>query len=287
MLLDGHIHIFNENVNKEKFYTALREGKVDGGTVISLAPNVLKWNDKSFSTRERLDNVLSVCESNDNLFPFFWINPLENDAVDQVKEAVKSGIRGFKVICSVHYPGDPTALKVYQEIANLEKPILFHSGILWDGLNSSSYNKPSQFESLLNVNGLKFTLAHVSWPWYDECIAVYGKFLNAYTWRKDLSVEMFIDIAPGTPPIYREEVLKKLYCIGYDINNNLIFGTDSSVGDYNLKWLKDWLERDKTILTDLGVYDKVNELLYAKNLLRFIGETNEVHSKKPPITGEE
>ena len=58
-------------------------------------------------------------------------------------------------------------MKVYNEIAKHEKPVLFHSGILWDGLNSSSTTSP-RFEALLEVNGLKFALAHVSWPWHDE-----------------------------------------------------------------------------------------------------------------------
>lgn len=75
---------------------------------------------------------------------------------------------------------------------------------------SSQYNRPSEFEPLLEINGLKFSLAHISWPWCDELIAVYGKFLNAYAGNPDHSVEMFIDITPGTPPIYRQEVLTKL-----------------------------------------------------------------------------
>lgn len=287
MILDGHIHIFDENMDRDNFYGKLKEGKVAGGTVISLAPEALNWNKKEYSSRERLDNVLWFCEKNSMLFPFYWINPLEKDAVDQVKEAVACGIKGFKVICSSHHPGDPVAMKVYEEISRNQKPVLFHSGILWDGLNSSNYNKPSQFEALLNVNGLKFTLAHVSWPWYDECIAVYGKFLNAFTWRKDLSVEMFIDIAPGTPPLYRREVLKKLYCIGYDIENNVIFGTDSNVNDYNLRWLQDWMERDQAIFTELELDQSTLDALYGNNLLRFIGLSDHQPAKKPLVTGVE
>ncbi|MGI6562858.1 MAG: amidohydrolase family protein [Clostridia bacterium] len=286
MLLDSHIHIFDRDMDRDDFYNKLKEGGVDGGIVISLAPDALKWNKTDYSSQNRLDNVLWICEENPLLFPFYWLNPLEKDAIDQVREAVACGIKGFKIICNTHYPGDPAAMKVYNEIAKHEKPVLFHSGILWDGLNSSEYNKPSRFEALLEVNGLKFALAHVSWPWHDECIAVYGKFLNAYTWRKDLSVEMFIDIAPGTPPLYRKEVLTKLYCIGYDIENNLLFGTDSNVNDYNIKWLKDWLKRDQDILAELDVKEEAKEALYGKNLLRFVNEYDGIVAKKLLVTGE-
>ena len=74
---------------------------------------------------------------------------------------------------------------------------------MWDGKPSGPYNRPVGFESLLEVQGLRFCMAHVSWPWCDELVAVYGKVLNGYTNRRDLTVEMFVDITPGTPPIYR------------------------------------------------------------------------------------
>lgn len=286
MLLDSHIHIFDKKMNRDDFHMKLKEGNVDGGVVISLAPDALEWNEKEYTPRLRLENVLWFCEGNPLLFPFYWINPLEKDAVDQVREAVDSGIVGFKIICNTHFPGDERAMKVYHEIARHDKPILFHSGILWDGLNSSDYNKPSQFEGLLNVNGLKFALAHVSWPWYDECIAVYGKFLNAFAWRKDLSVEMFLDIAPGTPVLYRKEVLTKLFCVGYDVENNVMFGTDSNVNDYNLKWLNDWLKRDNEIFSEISVGQDVKDRLYGKNLLRFVGKSDEKPEKKLLVTGE-
>lgn len=287
MLLDSHIHTFDKKLDRDDFYRKLKEGNVEGGVVISLAPDALEWNEKVYIAKERLENVLWFCEKNPLLFPFYWLNPVESNAVDQVKEAVACGVKGFKIICNTHFPGDQRAMKVYREIARCEKPILFHSGILWDGLNSSDYNKPSQFEALLNVNGLKFALAHVSWPWYDECIAVYGKFLNAFAWRKDLSVEMFLDISPGTPPLYRHEVLKKLYCIGYDVENNVMFGTDSNVNDYNLKWLKDWLQRDQAIFKEIQLSQETKDHLYSKNLLRFVGLSDEKPVKKLLVTGEE
>ena len=59
---------------------------------------------------------------------------------------------------------------------------------------------------------------------------------------KDLSVEMFIDTTLGTPAIYRNEVLTKLLTVGYDVLDNIIFGTNYNISEYNVEWLKEWLD---------------------------------------------
>jgi hypothetical protein len=71
MLLDSHIHIFDRDMDRDDFYNKLKEGGVDGGIVISLAPDALKWNKTDYSSQNRLDNVLWICEENPLLFPFF------------------------------------------------------------------------------------------------------------------------------------------------------------------------------------------------------------------------
>lgn len=286
MILDGHIHIGTGEVNREDFLTRLNAAGIKGGTLISISPNMFRENGKSYTAKERLDNLFAWAGSEENLYPFFWINPMEEDALDQVKLANSYGVKGFKVIHSGYYPGDPKALEVYRAIAKSEKPMLFHSGILWDGMNSGKYNRPVEFEALLEVEGLRFALAHVSWPWFDECIAVYGKFLSAYNIRKDLSVEMFIDVTPGTPPIYRKEVLTKLFTVGYDIENNIFFGVDSNTNDYNSKWASDWAERDRSIYQELNLSSETMEQVYYKNLQRFVGVSNEKITKATLKSGE-
>ena len=275
MRLDGHIHITSDDINIEDFSAKLSRAGMDGGVLLSLPPDSLfrlYTGNKKLTVQDRLYNLFTWANGNPLFYPFFWINPMEPDAVEQVKLAVEEGVKGFKIICSNFYPGDPKALKVYHEIARAQKPILFHSGILWDGEFSSRYNRPAEFEALLNVDGLKFALAHVSWPWHDECIAVYGKFLNAYGKRPDSSVEMFIDMTPGTPPIYREEVLTKLLCVGYDIENNLMMGTDNIINEYNTEWAIEWVERDISIYKKLGVDEKIHDKVFCENLKRFVGD---------------
>ena len=48
---------------------------------------------------------------------------------------------------------------------------VFHAGIFYDG-RQSTYCRPAYFESVREATGFKGHLAHVGWPWYDECVAV-------------------------------------------------------------------------------------------------------------------
>ncbi len=272
MILDGHIHISAPFSKDDHLVDRLKMANIDGGIIISLPPSTYRSMGKTYSPNERIEDVLLWAQLSPNLYPFYWIDPTEDDAMDQVDLAVEKGIKGFKVICSHFFPGEDKAMKAYERIASYGKPILFHSGILYDGGRSSSrYNRPVEFEALFDINGLRFALAHVSWPWCDECIAVYGKFDNARKRQSNFKTEMFIDITPGTPKIYREEVLKKLFTVGYDIADNVFFGTDCRANDYRYEYAKEIIERDNSIYEKLNLPDEIYEKIYEKNLKRFIG----------------
>ncbi len=271
MILDGHIHIFEKTDNHEACMQRLELAGVDGGIILSLPPDSFQKLAPTGTASERLEDLFSWCEAGNNLFPFFWIDPVEANAVAQVNMAVERGVVGFKVICDRYYPGDRRALPVFRKIAEHQRPILFHSGILWDGKPSSIYNRPAGFEALLEIKGLRFALAHIGWPWCDELIAVYGKFLSAARLEPDSAVEMFIDLTPGTPPLYRRDALTKLLTVGYDITRNMIFGTDCSTNDYNVEKAGEWIARDTAIYQDLAITDDVVTQIFSGNLKRFLG----------------
>ena len=94
---------------------------------------------------------------------------------------------------------------------------------------------------------------------------------QAYRLRPDLALEMFVDLTPGTPVIYRQEVLTKLFTVGYDVENNILFGTDNGTGDYNVTWARQWMERDNAIYKQLGLKPEVTGKVYSQNLTRFLG----------------
>lgn len=282
MILDGHIHITQRAEDPQSFRKELRRAGVEGGLVISLPPPAFPAVAPSASPRDRIRNVLGWCGAAETLYPFYWIDPLEANAADQVALAVGKGIRGFKVICDRFFPGDKRALKIFAAIAKTNRPILFHSGILWDGKPSSRYNRPAEFEALLEVPGLRFCLAHIAWPWCDELIAVYGKFLHARALGTGPDVEMFIDITPGTPPLYRRDALIALFTVGYDVERNVIFGSDGCTHAYSVERVQQWIARDNDIFAEIGLRKKTMQAVYADNLKRFIGLSS-VRRAVPPL----
>ena len=73
-------------------------------------------------------------------------------------------------------PYDERIFPVYEKIQQLKVPILFYSGILSGNRDSSRFCRPVNFEVMIDLPKIRFALAHIGWPWTDECIAVAGRF---------------------------------------------------------------------------------------------------------------
>ena len=267
-MIDLHVHIDLNSlkIDREPFITNIKECGFESAVLISVPPPGFLPCGEDFSFSERLNNLLEWC--GDEFHPFFWIDPIADDSEEQVDKAVAAGVTGFKVICDRFFPSNIRAMNIFKLIASHNKPLLFHSGILWDGKPSSKYNRPAEFECLLDIPRLRFALAHISWPWYDEAIAVFGKFLNARERNPASSSEMFIDTTPGTPKYYRRDALTKLFTI-YDVSENVLLGSDNLVTSYNSNWIDDWLKCDMEILREIGVDQKTVDNYTGDNALRF------------------
>lgn len=268
MILDGHIHIGSTDSKPGPFLERMKEAGIDGGLVFSAFAG--NFTPDARPDEERLAHVLAFCQGADLLFPFFFLDPTAPNAFAQVDHAVSGGIAGFKIICTTFYPWDPRCLETLMYIASLNKPVVFHSGILWDGINASGrYNRPVEFEPLMSVYRLRFALAHISWPWCDECIAVYGKLDNAVK-HAGAAGGMRIDNTPGTPQIYREDALRKTLMSGYDVLDKLYFGSDNFVEDYRVTWVRDWIALDNGIYERLGLTPAQVDRVFSRNLLDFL-----------------
>lgn len=281
---DAHIHIESSVFSQESLLARLQQAGLYGGVIISQPPEEAVFPG-GVSFAERLDNVLALTKNQpERLFPALWVHPNEDNPFEKVREAAEKGIMAFKIICDSFYPAEEDCLRLATEMARLKKPVIFHSGILWDGGVTSQYNRPLLFEALLPIAGLRFCMAHCAWPWIDECIALYGKFLNALTFGKKNTAEMFLDLTPGTPRIYRKELMEKLFLVGYDVQGNIMFGTDCDTEDYNVEWAESWQTIDDALYKELGLRGDVVENIYTKNLLRFLGRGQQGHSYKLPLT---
>ena len=254
---------------------------VNGGSVFSLHPRCYtSLGVHDMEGRDRLNLVLESCRNYEEwLFPVLWIHPDEPDLTSLIEEAAQRGIAAFKCICNDFYIGEEKGIRMLEAVAKTGKPIFFHSGILWDDSPSSKYNRPLNWEELLNrsegtinrIRGLRFSLAHCSWPWYDECIALYGKFLANFRAHPEDDIQMFFDLTPGTPVSYRFDLFRKLLNCGYDVEHNILWGTDCFADDYNDEWARKWLGTDNAIMDQLNISTAIRENIFHKNAERFLG----------------
>ncbi len=292
-IFDGHLHIGGyKKPDPAGLLEKMAECGVYGGSIFSIDPE-----DKAFSYEERIDNLFSWVKGyEDRLFPVAWLHPYEENIFDKVKECADRGVCAFKFIANNYYVNEEIPTKVFKFIEELGKPIVFHSGILYDFDVNCEYNRPGNWECFMHYKNLKFVMAHCSHPWSDECILLYGKFrwignhakcaargehtvYKNFPWVENhidengiCSVpELYVDIAPGPNKIYKKDVLSKL-CSYYPTGERIIFGTDTYVEDYPVDTVKEWLAFEKEILDSQNASIEFRENLYRNSLMSFLGK---------------
>lgn len=273
--IDCHLHIHTREGQDtpEQLIEKLNAAGFDGAIVIGDNPASFKssLDEVPIPNGKRLENLFAVADGHPELYPFYWLDPNEPDVFEQIARAIERGVYGFKCIPNWFYVSDERPMEVWRYIAKIGKPVMFHSGILWDSSASADFTRPINFEPLLFIPGFRFSMAHVSWPWCDEMIALYGKwnFLRSVNGGK--VADLYVDLTPGTPPSYREEVFRKLFGTGYRLDH-IMFGTDNRIFDYNVKSAKGWIDTDNAIYEKLGLSQQVIDDVYGGAFLRFIGE---------------
>jgi uncharacterized protein len=195
-------------------------------------------------TDENLDDIRAhndycadICSSApERLLGFCCLNPSPDiaggdheRAVDlMIEEAERCyrelGLRGVGELVPSHwYPNDPPLLPLYEKVAELGMYVVFHSGIFFDG-RQSTYCRPTFFEAVHQVRGFRGHLAHVGWPWHDECIAV----LNVETTvmgQDPANWDLKTDLSFGSPADWQLDVWQRaidtlppaMLCYGSDV----------------------------------------------------------------------
>ena len=258
-VFDGHIHLQpGECSAPGEFLKKAEEAGVDGGFIFSLAPYRYRQLPEAKDWRQRLDFILEFTSQTPGFYPFFWIDPLADDVEKQVAAAVDKGIAGFKTICSDFYPEE--GMRCYHAVAEAGKPFSFHCGGLWSEGICNKYNQPINFEPLAAVPDFRFALAHFGWPWCDELVALYGKFI--YLNRNGdgkFTAQMFLDSTPGASGIFREDAIKKVFFTCAFAGDRCFFGSDAKINRYSPKTLSLIKDMDWPIFERLPeIFSKVN-----------------------------
>ena len=287
-IYDMHIHTDGVDFDREAMLAEMEKAGVFGGCIFS--PQPLESNAEiGMPFRTRLNRILEITRGYEGrLFPVLWIHPDEENITENVKIAAAEGIAAFKIICNNFYPYEDKCMALLRVIASLDLPVFFHSGILYSrGASRAEYSRPIHFERLEEIPGLRFSMGHCSWPWIDECLALYGKFSYKQTIRREGEhpAEMFFDLTAGAPLSRQEEILTKLYLYNQNVGNNIFFGTDQWAERYKAESVACFLNEERRVMDKIGVRAELRQKTYHDNLMRFLGKREYTEGFRPRIFG--
>ncbi len=289
MLIDCHVHSTGKE-RADEVTNALDHAGVDKAVIfapypgrigekIGISPKPTEYMQFSYLgvnevMQRKSTRFISELQAQapDRIIAFAWIEPRLKNAVQNAEEALtKFECKGIKMIPDHWYPYEPIFFPLYEKIQELEVPIIFHSGILFGFKDSSRFCRPCNYEVLINFPKLKFALAHISWPWTDECIALFGRFRanlrsQFFADERAKEMQMYIDVTPGTPKFYRRNALRN--ALAYEAEDYMIFGSDSHAT--NFQNAKQIAEMDKGIIRELGYSDEVIQKIQSRNIERLL-----------------
>ncbi|MGV9269021.1 amidohydrolase family protein [Kitasatospora sp. NPDC003701] len=178
-----------------------------------------------------------AAENADILIPFASIDPAKGRlGAREARRLVRDfGVRGFKFHPSVQgfYPNDRSAYPMYEAIEELGVPALFHTGQTGIGAGAPGgagirlkYSNPLLIDDVAaDFPGLPIVMAHPSFPWQDEALAVAN--------HKPL---VHIDLSGWSPKYFPPQLVQYANTL---IQDKVLFGSDFPMITPD-RWLADF-----------------------------------------------
>ncbi len=223
---------------------------------------VFTVDDEAGMGRKRLGNreVLEAARENpDVMIQFASVDPHKGKlGVREAREWIDAGARGFKFHPNTQafWPQDRTFYPLYEVIAEAGLIALFHSGTTGIGAGMPGgggvrlkYSNPMCIDDVAaDFPELKIILAHPSFPWQEEALAVAVHKPNVY-----------IDLS-GWSPKYFPEIL--IQYTNTRLKDKMLFGSDFPLIAPD-RWLKDFEK--------LPIKDEVRPLVLKENAVKLLG----------------
>jgi predicted TIM-barrel fold metal-dependent hydrolase len=205
--------------------------------------------------------VAAACaEHADVLIPFASVDPWHGKAAVRHARSLVSdhGVRGFKFHPSLQafHPNDRMAYPLYEALQELGMVALFHSGQtgIGAGLRGGagirlSYANPMALDDVAaDFPDLRIILAHPSFPWQDEALAV--------ALHKPL---VHIDLSGWSPKYFPPQLVRYANTL---LREKVLFGSDFPLLTPQ-RWLADF--------DTLDIKPEVRPLILKDNAVRVLG----------------
>ncbi len=160
-----------------------------------------------------------VRQDPERLIGFAGIDPSDLPrALDEMRGArERLGLRGITLAPAAQdlHPADTRAMQVYALAAELRMPVLIHSGTRFAASVKMEYARGHLFDEVAReFPSLKLIVAHLGYPWIDECLVLLAKHPN-----------VFADIS-GLMPRPWQSYNALVAAFEYGVIDKLLFGSD-------------------------------------------------------------
>jgi hypothetical protein len=201
----------------------------------------------------------AAAANSDMMMAFASIDPHKGKmGVREARDLIKAGvIKGFKFHPTVQgfFPNDRIAYDLYEVIAEHKLPALFHSGHSGIGTGMPGggglrlkYSNPIHIDDVaVDFPDMTIIMAHPSFPWQEEALAVANHKPNIY-----------IDLS-GWSPKYFPKILVQ-YCNTL-LKKKVLFGSDWPMISPE-RWLADFEK--------IEIKDEVRPLILKENAARLL-----------------
>jgi predicted TIM-barrel fold metal-dependent hydrolase len=204
--------------------------------------------------------AIAAAEHSDALIPFASIDPAKGPAGarEARRLAEAFGVRGFKFHPNLQgfFPNDRSAYPLYETIQDLRLPAIFHTGqtgigarVRGGGGIRLKYSNPMLLDDVaVDFADLTIVLAHPSFPWQDEALAVATHKPN-----------VFIDLSGWSPKYFPPQLVRYANTL---LQDKVLFGSD-----YPLLTPDRWLADFET----LEIKPEVKPKILKRNAMRLLG----------------
>ena len=168
------------------------------------------------------------------------------------------GVRGFKFHPSSQgfYPNDRKAYGLYEVIQEFKLPALFHSGQTGVGARMRGgmgirlkYSNPMYLDDVaVDFPDMPIVIAHPSFPWQDEALAVATHKPNVY-----------IDLSGWSPKYFPTNLVQYANTL---LKDRVMFGSDFPALTPE-RWMADF--------DTLNIKPEVRPLIMKENAIRLLG----------------
>ncbi|MGW7349380.1 amidohydrolase family protein [Streptomyces sp. NPDC054854] len=209
------------------------------------------------------EEIAESCAAHaDALIPFASIDPHKGRAgVREARRLVEEhGVRGFKFHPSIQAfsPNAPMTYPLYEALEELGVPALFHTGQTGIGAGVPGgggirlkYSNPMLIDDIaVDFPELRIILAHPSFPWQDEALAVATHKPHVY-----------IDLSGWSPKYFPPQLVRYANTL---LQDKVLFGSDYPVITPD-RWLTDFEKLD--------IKPEVRPKILKENAARLLGLT--------------